>query len=84
MMHRAVSTTGSASDEARAPLLKPLLVLTAVVLALTGCAANQQMVAHMSDAEAFLARAAAAMGTQPPGPEARGRLQRRELRKREQ
>src|SRR6266566_6670357 len=54
----------SPSPRPRAPLALVLALAAAALL--SGCAANQQMVAHLSEAEAFLTRAAAGYGTTPP------------------
>ena len=50
-------------------MFKMILMFTlplALVGVLTGCAETQRLLANQPDAEAFLARAAAAYGTQPP------------------
>jgi hypothetical protein len=49
--------------------MRPTVIVVVVALlaaTLTGCAETARLLAHQPDAEAFLARAASAYGTQPP------------------
>jgi hypothetical protein len=64
--HNVSAASAGTSPHSRPRARLTLVLALAATALLAGCAANQRMVGHLSEAEAFLTRAAAAYGRTPP------------------